>query len=184
MIKKILTSILVILMLCPYAAAAQTADDYVWECLLNETNDELISAGIMGYFERESGYKPDAIAYFFLYKDDVCAPFTEYLYTLELEEFITEIQSVGGYGLGQWYSDYHLKNFYYYFNNNGYEYDDIEAQCKFVVWSLKKLGIWNKLKETTKPYTIGLLIGHMYDGAQEGSHTIASISERIYKERS
>lgn len=161
------------------------AADLIWECLVEQTNDEQISAAIMGYFRRESGYRSNSITGWYLTKQPVCEEFTESLYGLDEEEFIKHIQGKGGYGLGGWYSIHHLRNFYRYFNRYGYDYDDLEAQCKFVIWGIKQQNdLWEELRDARDAETAGRILAWKYDGASEIScGVIGSYAKMIYKER-
>ena len=187
--KILIICILICLILPTYQAAAaydrQAAADQIWNYLIDETQNEIISAGIMGYFKRESNYKVDAIPGWILRKDDICQPFTENLYELNRDEFVQIIQNVGGYGLGQWYSTCYLRDFYDYCRIYECKYDNIEVQCDFIIWELQHYhGLWEQLEEETDPYCAGLLIAALYDGASyNGRYTIASMSKNIYKER-
>lgn len=188
MIRKTIVLILLLSLLCPvqcFASYNKEAADICWEILLEETNSEIISAGIMGYFQRESGFKASAIPHYYLFKSDKCALFTEELYGLNYEDFIIKIQAAAGYGLGQWYSKYHLEQFYNYFNENNYKYDDLEAQCKFTIDMIKNnKKLWEDLSELKTAEQAGRMIGYRYDGAREEScEVIASYAKKIYKER-
>jgi len=55
---------------------------------MREIENEKIAAAIMGYFRRESGYRSDSIAGWYLTKRPICEEFTESLYDLTEEEFI------------------------------------------------------------------------------------------------
>ena len=187
--KILIICILICLILPTYQAAAvydrETVADQIWNYLMDETQNEIISAGIMGYFKRESNYKVDAIPGWILRKDDICQPFTENLYELSRKDFVQTIQNVGGYGLGQWYSACYLLDFYDYCKIYECKYDDIETQCDFIIWELQHYyNLWERLEEQTDPYYAGLLIATLYDGASEiGRYTIASMSKIIYEER-
>ena len=190
MLRKILIiCILICLILPTYQAAAvydqEIVADQIWEYLVEETQNEIIAAGIMGYFQRESNLKADAIPNWFIHNNyDMCTEFTQELNGLEKIEFVNKIQQVGGYGLGQWYSTIYLKDFYNWCLVYGYNYDSIEGQCKFIVYELSfNKELWEKIKDAETAYDVGFLIGCYYDGASElGRYTIAEMSEIIYKE--
>lgn len=188
MVRKTIVLILLLSLLCPvnaFASYDKEAADICWNILLDEIENEIVAAGIMGYFQRESGFKANAIPHYYLFKDDVCTRFTEELYGLEYKDFIIKVQAVAGYGIGQWYSEHHLKQFYDYFNENNYKYDDLEAQCRFTIWALQlDENLWEDLNKLQTAEQAGRMIGYRYDGAREEScEVIASYAKKIYKER-
>ena len=190
MIKRIICVILVLLMLPVSTVFAkfdsQAAADKIWDYLMEQLNDEKIAAAIMGYYQRESGFKSDSIHNWYLYKEDIGPTFTKELKELDLEHFIVKVQAAGGYGLGAWYGVHHLKGFYNYFNDNGYEYDDVKAQCDFTIKGIKDIPeLFEKLQNAKDARAAGLLIGYIYDGAdQTGAEVISWYSKVIYDERS
>ena len=111
--------------------------------------NEKITAGIMGYFRRESGLKSDALQNWHwrdaVEERDACA-----WYTAEInkgledgstkEVFIKDnnkhLRRYGGYGLGQWYAEMYLEALYDFAQEWGTTLSDAEMQCAFMVWSL------------------------------------------------
>ena len=190
MLKKMIIMILLLCLILPIYQSSNAeydlqAEDEIWNYLMEETQSEIITAGIMGYFKRESKYIVNVVHGSSIGGQEKCQKFTEHLYELNREEFAEVIHNSGGYGLGQWYALSYALEFYDFFNEHGYKYDSIEGQCKFMVWELKnRPELWEELNSITKPYYAGLIIGSKYDGADElGYNTIASMSKMIYKEK-
>ena len=189
--KNIICIILILLILAsPIQAAAVIEEsianeEIVWDILIEETRDIKVACGIMGFFDRESSFLPDVIPYWYATKLDIRGDFLERIRFADRQTFINEVQKAGGFGIGQWYSEGHLKNFYYYFNENGYEYDDLEAQVKFTIWEMKAdKEFWEELYNTKNAYYAGNWVAAQYDGASEmGRGEIASLAEMEYKER-
>ena len=163
------------------------ADEAIlWEILLQETKNEVITAGCMGYIWRESFYRSDSVVGWHYIKavtgEDPCQKFTEDLNSMTKDEFISYIQKAGGYGLGQWYSEGYLGSLYDFCKGYGTSFDDALMQCKFLVHSLKQSDIWPELIEVTDPVKAGRIIAYGYDGTgEDGAVVISSRAEKIYQ---
>ena len=190
MAKKIIITIFLICLFFPFNYSSHAEyntqlENEIWGYLLEETQSEIITAGIMGYFKKESKYIVNAVPGYSIGGQEKCQEFTEHLYELDREEFAKVIHNSGGYGLGQWYALSYALEFYDFFNEYNYDYDSVEGQCKFMVQELKNRPIlWEELNNVTEAYYAGLIIGCKYDGAPElGYNTIACMSKMIYKEK-
>ena len=165
---------------------------YLWDTLNEYTHNEYITAGIMGYFWRESKFRSDAVAGWPTlnqkYNEDFCIEFTEKIdkgllegTTKELFVFRTR-NNFGGYGLGQWYSVYYLEAFYDFAQEWGTSIGDAEMQCAFVVWSLEHQTpkVWKYINKTKDAEKVGRDIGLLYDGSELGYEYIGVKAQYYY----
>lgn len=166
--------------------------DLIWEELSKYTPNDMITAGIMGYFFRESGFRSDAIGgyiYFNLGREtDICQEFTE---TVDkglhdrsswdyYEHMISDIH--GGYGLGQWLSPNYLEHFYEFIREREGSIGDARLQCEFVVESMKRNEkLWAMLLEDKTAADCGRHIGIFYDGTSMHD-LIADYANEFYEE--
>ena len=128
---EMLTAFLVVIFVLEPCAANGVATDYkaewseelIWEELSQYSPSDAITAGIMGYFFRESQMKSDAIAGWPQRnhaKDvtDICSEFVEKIDSglkdgSTRDEFIEKVNvNFGGFGLGQWSDITYLEHFY------------------------------------------------------------------------
>lgn len=168
---------------------------FLWEELSKYSPSDEITAGIMGYFMRESQLKSDAVHDWNRWNHakgvtDSCREFVEEI-DAGLEDgsskdiFFYKVQHVfGGFGLGQWYGDEYLEHFYSFVRDRGGSIADAELQCEFIFESLQhNEELWNDITQSNDPFHIGRIIGYAYDGTGElGAETIASYSRMFYKE--
>lgn len=164
------------------------SEEYLWSIVQENSPNDYVAAGIMGYFWRESFYRSDAVAGWGVTKAtsgvDPCEDFTKQLDESNREEFVELIRSVGGYGLGQWYAEGHLESLYDFCKGYNTSFADAEMQCLFTIHiCTTDPYIWDTLKDATNAHDAGLIIGHLHDGSKYGSPTIASKAEQIYRER-
>lgn len=165
---------------------------WLWDTLNKYTENEYITAGIMGYFWRESKFRSDAVAGWptssHATGKDYCA-----LVTDKVDEglmdgsskkyFIDAVHNqFGGYGLGQWYAMTYLETFYDFAQDWGTSIADAEMQCAFVVWSLENQtpDVWEYITKSKNPEKIGRRIGLLYDGSTTGYEYMGRKAQHYY----
>ena len=102
---------------------------------------------------------------------------------MDKEEFIQRIAFVhGGYGLGQWCTEYNLNNFYDYAKQWGGSIGDAKMQCYFTIENLQNdySEIWELLQETTDADEAGRIIAIFYEGTSEGVEYVGKVSQFFY----
>ena len=199
--KKIISFILILLLLPPIFCSALITTEQskiqdknpiekeIWDILYEMTNNEYITAGILGYFQRESFLQSNAVAgscYDFYH--DLSAEFTTLINdglndNTSYKQFLHDVQFIyGGYGLGQWSSKIYLEGLYNFIQEKEVSIADIEAQCEYTIQSIKDIHpkIWKQLEKTTSPYVAGCLIGRYYDGTSH-YETIGEYAFVFYK---
>lgn len=153
----------------------EDSGQFLWDTLMEYTGDEEITAGIMGYFWRESCFKSNATAHW--------PTVNPYLQRDIPEEFTAEVDAglvdgatrdyfiesvrerIGGYGLGQWYSRHYLEDLYDFAQSWGTSIGDARMQCAFVVQSMQaEDGLWAYLEDAGDAYHAGRIIAYRYDG--------------------
>ena len=152
---------------------------WLWDTVNKYSPSEELTAGIMGFFYRESGFKSDAIPGYQLFVTrDICQEFTD---TIDAglsdgstrEQFIEQAHNKGGYGLGQWWAFSYLEAFYDFAQKWGTSISDAEMQCAFIVWSIENqrpqiLTEFAKYQNTSNAvYRAGNLMASIYDGAPD-----------------
>ena len=165
----------------------------IWDELSKYSPSDVITAGIMGYFWRESRFRSNAVAGWDVRnlgrERDICEEFTEIvdagLHDGSSYEYFFEMVTIhyGGYGLGQWLSPNYLKHFYEFMQKHEGSIGDATLQCEFIFESLQlNQELWQMLLECETAAQAGRRIGIYYDGAtQEGVEYIVSSSEQFYK---
>ena len=172
----------------------QESADYIWEKLSKHSPNDVITAGIMGYFWRESNFRSDAVAGWHTRNigrdSDICVEFTSEvdggLHDGSSKDYFVEKVSLnyGGYGLGQWLSLHYLEHFYDFIRERGGSIGDAELQCEFIFESMKQNEkLWEMLLECETAEQAGRRIAVWYDGASSiGVEYIASAAHMFYKE--
>ena len=171
---------------------SEESEKFLWEELSRYSPNDKITAGVMGYFWRESFFRSDAIAgwpYFdFIEKSNSSLDFT-----LKVDEglkdgssydyYYHQIHNVyGGYGLGQWLSPHYLKHFYEFVQEREGSIGDAKLQCEFIFESLRQNEkLWAMLLEDKTAFDCGLHIGALYDGTSMAG-VIGTYAENFYKE--
>lgn len=199
--KKYLGMFLAVCMIfscfCPFMATAEMPEAYydeqvIWDYLSEYSPSDEITAGVMGFFYRESRLKPDSVAGWpardIGLDESICKTFTEFidkgLIDGSTRDIFIETVNVhfGGYGLGQWSSINYLEHFYDFAAEKGMSIGDPKLQCEFIFESLKQNeSLWTELLTCEKALQCGRRIGYLYDGTgQLGSETIASVAEYYY----
>ena len=166
--------------------------DFLWEELSKYSPNDKITAGIMGYFWRESFFRSDAIAgwpWFDLIEHSNAS----LDFTLKVDKglkdrssydyYIRQIRNVyGGYGLGQWLSPNYLDHFYDFVCEKDGSIGDARLQCEFIFESLQRNEkLWDMLLEDKTAFDCGLHIGTLYDGTSMAG-TIGNYADQFYKE--
>lgn len=160
------------------------SEDYLWEILQEEAPNDYVAAGILGYFWRESFYRSDAVAHWMDHEEGYCEDFTRKLDEADREEFVELVQASGGYGLGQWYAESHLESLYDFCKGCGTSFADAGMQCRFTVhMCVSDPDVWETLQNAGSALEAGKIVGHLHDGSDTGSETIAAKAAMIYKER-
>lgn len=164
--------------------------DFLWEELSKYSPNDKITAGVMGYFWRESFFRSDAIAGWPWF-DIIEHSNSSLEFTLKVDEglkdrssydyYIHQIQNVyGGYGLGQWLSMNYLKHFYEFVREREGSIGDAKLQCEFIFQSLQRNEkLWEMLLEDKTAFDCGLHIGALYDGTDMAS-TIGFYADQFY----
>lgn len=164
--------------------------DFLWEELSKYSPNDKITAGIMGYFWRESFFRSDAIAGWPWF--DIIEHSNSSLdFTLKVDEglkdrssydyYIHQIQNVyGGYGLGQWLSPNYLNHYYDFIHEKEGSIGDARLQCEFIFLSLQRNEkLWDMLLEDKTAFYCGLHIGTLYDGTDMAS-AIGTYADQFY----
>lgn len=199
---EVLLAILIILMILEPCAAHAVATDYksekseelVWNELSKYSPSDAVTAGIMGYFYRESQMRSDAIAgwpgrNYTKGITDICSEFVEKIDAglkdgSTKDEFIEKVNiHYGGFGLGQWSDPKYLGHFYEFVQESGGSIADAEVQCAFIFESMQQNErLWTEIQELDDAYRVGRRIGYLYDGTGElGAETIASFAKMYYE---
>ena len=174
---------------------AEESEIYIWQELSRYSPSDQITAGIMGYFWKESFMRSDAVAgwnvrnYFYGQDTDICVEFTQKidagLFDRSTKEYFIEMVQIhyGGYGLGQWLDTAYLNDFYEFIRRHHGSIGDAKLQCKFIFYSMQKNEkLWNSLLECKTALQCGRRIGTLYDGCgQESAEAIASCADLYYK---
>lgn len=172
---------------------SEESEDYIWEQLsLYSPNDE-ITAGIMGYFYRESKMRSDSVAGWpernLWQETDICEDFTKLvddgLHDGSSKEYFKEMTRVhyGGYGLGQWSADCYLDHYYEFVREREGSIADAALQCEFIFESLQENEeLWEELLKCTTAYQTGRRIALYYDGtSHESAEGIAHFAAQYHK---
>ena len=199
-VEMFVAVLIVIFSLNPYSAHAvateyksEWSEAYVWSELSKYSPSDAITAGIMGYFFRESQMRSDAVAgwpsrNYAVGVTDICREFVEKIDAglkdgSTKDEFIEKVHIYyGGFGLGQWSNEGYLEHFYDFVQENGSSIADAEVQCAFIFESMMlNERLWTEIQELDDPYRVGRRIGYLYDGTtQLGAETIASYAKMYY----
>ena len=170
---------------------SEESADFLWEELSKYSPNDKITAGIMGYFWRESFFRSDAIAGWPWF-DKIQKSNSSLDFTLKVDEGLHDGSSYdyyyhhirdiyGGYGLGQWYSPNYLKHFYKFIQEKEGSIGDAQLQCEFIFESLQRNEkLWEWLLEAKTASDCGMLIGTFYDGTSMAG-VIASHADRFYR---
>lgn len=165
--------------------------DFLWKELSKYSPNDKITAGVMGYFWRESFFRSDAIAGWPWF--DIIEHSNSSLdFTLKVDEglkdrssydyYIHQIRNVyGGYGLGQWLSPNYLNHYYDFICEKEGSIGDARLQCEFIFLSLQRNEkLWDMLLEDKTAYDCGLHIGTLYDGTDMAS-VIGTYADQFYR---
>lgn len=159
----------------------EESEAYVWECLSKYSPNDVITAGIMGYFSRESEMRSDATAgwssnlaytgidHCVLFREEIDAGLADGS-TRDIFIYKARYQ-YGGFGLGQWSASPYLEELYDFAVERGAQsIGDADMQCEFVVWSIQQNEeLWTLLQDVTDPEIAGEYIGRLYDSSPRGA---------------
>lgn len=173
----------------------EKSETYVWNELSKYSPNDQITAGIMGYFWKESRMKSNAVAGWDVrnrwkgQEIDICEEFTKKvdlgLRRRKTKDYFKEMVSIkyGGYGLGQWLSPDYLEDLYEFVKERQGSIGDANLQCEFIFHSLQKnKRLWTELLSCRTAEQCGRRIGTLYDGNDEtGAEIIASAAGQYYK---
>ena len=172
---------------------SQESEEFIWNELSKYSPSEFITAGIMGYFWRESYMRSDAVAGWphrnLGQESDICETFTKKvdagLEDGSSKDYFVEMVRLhyGGYGLGQWLGVGYLEHFYEFVREKNGSIGDAAVQCEFIFESLQRNEeLWELLLETKDAERCGRQIGYMYDGTgSAGANTIGCRAKVYYK---
>ena len=169
----------------------EQAGQFLWDCISRYSPSDQITAGILAMFWRESSFRSDSTAH---WADVLVATGLDQpeVFTAEVDAglsdgstkkmFVDSVHyTIGGYGLGQWYSYPLLESLYDFASEWGTSIADAEMQCAFTVESLEEFcEEWETLLETNDPALAGYLIARHYDGTQSGYEYISMLAELYY----
>ena len=171
---------------------SQESADFLWEELSKYSPNDMITAGVMGYFWHESFLRSDGIAGWPMF--DISQGCNSSLaFTTKVDEGLHDGSSYeyfkhcvrdiyGGYGLGQWLSEHYLEHFYEFVREREGSIGDARLQCEFIFESMQRHEkLWNMLMEAKTPFDCGMAIAVWYDGSSMPG-AIASHAERYYEE--
>ena len=173
---------------------SEESEEFLWDCLSRYTEADYLTAGILGYYWRESFFRSDATAgwtdnpvYNAHNGDNNPEAFTRRIDAgladgSTRQAFIDEVsRDLGGYGLGQWQSPDYVGALYDFAREWGSSIGDAEMQCAFTVGHIRENEeLWQKLCSTDDPYKAGLYIGVLYDGTTTGYQYIAASSKILF----
>lgn len=173
----------------------EKSEVYIWQELSKYSPNNQITAGVMGYFWKESRMKSNAVAGWDVrnrwkgQETDICEEFTKEVDTGirhgGTKDYFKEMVVIkyGGYGLGQWLSLDYLEDLYEFAHDRKTSIGDARMQCEFIFVSLQKNErLWNELLGCRTAEQCGRRIGTLYDGNDEaGAELIASAAKQYYK---
>lgn len=165
--------------------------DFLWEELSRYSPNDQITAGIMGYFWRESYFRSDAIAgwpdFDRIQNTNSSLDFTRIVDeglsdNSSYDYYIHHIRDIyGGYGLGQWVSLNYLNHYYEFIKERKGSIGDAKLQCEFIFESLQRNEkLWELLLQDKTAIECGMHIGALYDGTSMAG-VIASYADEFYK---
>ena len=152
-----------------------------WDYINAQSPNECVTAVIMGIIYRESQFRSNAVAgwYLNLYYDE-SGNFTKRIDTglrdsSSLEDFIHTSRYVyGGYGLVQWCMPKTLAHYYNWMREHEVAtIADIKQQIDFIFWDLQvnHWKTWAMIKDATDLYLINWWLTTYYEGTQSGDVT-------------
>ena len=167
------------------------AERMLWSELSLYSPSDVITAGVLSYFWRESQYRSDAVAgcYSSLagYGIDLCQEMLDKIDPglddgSTRNKFIKLVRRYGGYGLGQWRSRAYLEDLYDLAYERQMSIGDARLQCEFIFVSLEKNEeLWSKLNRCTDPERAGRLISIYYDGSQSAAPYIGWKAKKLFE---
>ena len=163
----------------------------MWDAISAQSPSDTITAAIMGYYWRESYFKPDAVAGWYLQPNqNICENFVK-----KINEGMEDESSRdcfenqthfchGGFGLGQWAAYHYLNGYYTFVKNAGGSIDDVALQIEFTLKSMEDNEyLWELLQSTEDAWLSGLYVAIYYDGANEiGQYIISQKAKEFYNE--
>lgn len=170
---------------------SEEAEEYLWNKLSEYSPADHITAGVLGYFKRESELRSDCISNWHTSMaaagEDVSIIFTKEI-DAGLPDGSTQEQFVhdckyrfGGYGLGQWSSTQYCEDLYELARLRGKSIGDADVQCEFIFLSMEKNEyLWKCLHETDSPTRAGELIALLYDGSKDAMGHTATMATYYY----
>jgi len=169
---------------------SEEAEEYLWYKLSEYSPSDHITAGVLGYFKRESELRSDCISNWHTSMaagEDVSVIFTKEI-DAGLPDGSTQEQFVhdckyrfGGYGLGQWSRTQYCEDLYELARLRGKSIGDADVQCEFIFLSMEKNEyLWKCLHETDSPTRAGELIALLYDGSKNAMGYTATMATYYY----
>ena len=144
-----------------------------WDYIYSKCENECITASIMGIIYRESNFKSNAVAGWYLAKwTDLSADLTALVdegleNSSSLDEFIYRSRYVhGGYGLIQWCMPKTLTRLYNFIKYRQTTIADIKAQIDFTFWDLQEnhWKTWDNIKDSDDLYLVNWWLATYYEG--------------------
>ncbi len=197
--KKLLSLLLTIALLLSLPSPAyatiterksKEAERLLWDELSLHSPSDVVTAGVLAYFWRESQYKSDAVTGWDTLQAyegfDLCG-YVVSKTDKGMEDgssrqwFVEAVRSCGGFGLGQWYATDYLEDLYDFARVYGGSIADAETQCAFVFHSLEQNEkLWKRLKRCKDPARAGRLIAIYYDGSEDGAPYMGRKAKQFY----
>ena len=170
---------------------SEEAEEYLWNKLSEYSPSDHITAGVLGYFKRESELRSDCISNWHTSMvaagEDVSIIFTKEIDAglpdgSTQEQFVHDCKyRLGGYGLGQWSSTQYCEDLYELARLRGKSIGDADVQCEFIFLSMEKNEyLWKCLHETDSPTRAGELIALLYDGSKDAMGHTATMATYYY----
>ena len=189
--------IAILLSASPYAHATITerksrdSERFLWEQLSIHSPSDVVTAGVLAYFWRESQYKSDSVTGWATLKAydgiDLCG-YVVHKTDKGMEDgssrrwFVEAVRNCGGFGLGQWYSITYLEDLYDFVRIYGGSIADAETQSAFIFHSLEQdEKLWKRLKKCDDPARAGRLIAIYYDGSSDGAPYMGRKAAKLYE---
>lgn len=170
---------------------AEHSERFLWAAISLYSPSDVITAGVMAYFWRESQLRSDATAGWAYDAEfrGIDRP-SEFVAMIDAgladgstrALFLEQAQTIGGFGLGQWYARSYLEAFYDFAAEWGTSIADAEMQCAFMLESLREnADLWEQLQEADDPAYAGRLIARLYDGVTDEADYFGLKAREFYE---
>lgn len=164
---------------------------WLWDELSKYSPSDVVTAGVLSFFWRESQYRSDAVAGWATsqkaYGIDYCKRITEktdegFVDGSSRDYFIRKVRWHGGYGLGQWFRMDYVEDLYDFAMEYGTSIGDAQMQVEFVFYSMQKdEELWDRLLRCKDPEKAGRLMAIYYDGSLKSVDYMGYKAKKLYE---